>query len=136
MDTLTRLKRSALMGMVRSKNTKPELAVRRLVHAMGYRYRLHGKLPGRPDMVFASRRKVIFVHGCFWHRHPRCKKATTPDANAEFWRAKFRANKRRDRQIERRLDSIGWEVITVWECELREPIKLRRRLVRELEKVG
>jgi DNA mismatch endonuclease, patch repair protein len=122
------------MGLVRAKNTKPEMAVRRIVHALGYRYRLHGRsLPGRPDLVFASRRKVIFVHGCFWHRHSGCAKATTPQANAEFWLAKFRANRQRDRKIERRLASDGWGVVTVWECELKEPAKLKRRLIRELE---
>jgi DNA mismatch endonuclease (patch repair protein) len=122
------------MGLVRAKDTKPELAVRRLVHTSGYRYRLHGRsLPGRPDMVFASRRKIIFVHGCFWHRHLGCAKATTPKANAAFWLAKFRANRQRDRQIERRLISAGWGVVTVWECELKDPAKLKRRLIRELE---
>jgi DNA mismatch endonuclease (patch repair protein) len=125
------------MGLVRAKNTKPEMAVRRLVHALGYRYRLHGRsLPGRPDMVFASRRKVIFVHGCFWHRHTKCAKATTPRANAAFWLAKFRANRRRDRRIERRLTEAGWGVIIVWECELREPAKLKSRLIREFGKYG
>jgi len=134
MDRLTRQKRSELMGLVRSKNTKPEMAVRRLVHALGYRYRLHGSsLPGRPDLVFASRRKVIFVHGCFWHRHTGCAKATTPKANAAFWIAKFRANRKRDRLNERRLVSAGWDVVTVWECELKEQAKLQRRLDRELK---
>ena len=136
MDTQTREQRSERMGLVRSRNTKPELAVRRLVHGMGYRYRLHGWLPGRPDMVFAGCRKVIFVHGCFWHRHSGCAKASTPKANAEFWLAKFRANRKRDRLIERRLIAAEWGVITVWECELREPEKLKRRLIRELGSVG
>ena len=134
MDTLTAAQRSQRMGLVRSKNTKPELELRRLVHSMGYRYRLHGKsLPGRPDLVFASRRKVIFVHGCFWHHHDGCPKATMPKANAALWRAKFRANRRRDRRIERDLASAGWHVLIVWECELTKPAKLKRRLTRELE---
>jgi DNA mismatch endonuclease (patch repair protein) len=137
MDILTPAQRSHVMGLVRAKNTKPELAVRRLVHALGYRYRLHsGSLPGRPDMVFASRRKVIFVHGCFWHRHVGCAKATTPKANAAFWLAKFRANRKRDRLIERCLVAAGWRVVTVWECELKEPAKLKRRLIRELGSLG
>jgi DNA mismatch endonuclease (patch repair protein) len=103
---------------------------------MGYRYRLHGKLPGRPDMVFARRRKVIFVHGCFWHRHKGCRKASTPKANAAFWLAKFRANRKRDGLTERRLIAAGWEVVTVWQCELDEPEKLKRRLARALGSVG
>ena len=138
MDTLTPAQRSRLMSAVRAKDTAPELAVRRLVHALGYRYRLHGKslqgtsLPGRPDLVFAGRRKVLFVHGCFWHRHAGCAKATTPQANAPFWRAKFLANRRRDRAVQRRLIAAGWGVVIVWQCELKEPAKLKRRLIREL----
>lgn len=125
------------MGLVRAKNTQPEMAVRRLVHALGYRYRLHARsLPGRPDMVFASRQMVIFVHGCFWHRHSGCAKATTPKRNSKFWLAKFRANRKRDRKNEHRLVSAGWRVVTVWECELKEPALLKRRLIRELERVG
>jgi DNA mismatch endonuclease (patch repair protein) len=124
------------MSLVRSKDTKPEIAVRRLVHSMGYRYRLHGRgLPGRPDLVLAGKRTVIFVHGCFWHRHRGCVKATTPKTNAEFWRAKFQANRRRDRAIERRLANDDWRVIVVWECESRNVPKLAIRLSRELESV-
>jgi len=136
MDILTPAQRTHRMGLVRAKNTKPEMAVRRLVHELGYRYRLHGRsLPGRPDMVFASLRKVVFVHGCFWHRHSGCAKASTPKANVQFWLAKFRANRKRDRLIERRLIAVDWGVITIWECELREPAKLKRRLIRELGSV-
>lgn len=135
MDTLTPAQRSRRMASVRSKDTKPELLVRRLVHSLGYRYRLHGKLlPGRPDMVFAGRHTVIFVHGCFWHRHAGCPKATMPKANANFWRAKFRANRKRDRRIESELASAGWDVVVVWECETTQPTILKRRLIRELER--
>lgn len=132
MDILTRTERSARMSLVRGKNTKPELAVRRLVNAMGFRYRLHGTLPGRPDMVFARRRTTIFVHGCFWHRHKGCKKASTPADNRQFWRSKFLANKRRDNRNYRLLESDGWKIIIVWECELRNLGALKRRLAKEL----
>jgi DNA mismatch endonuclease (patch repair protein) len=98
MDRLTRKARSRLMGKVRGSNTRPEIAVRKLLHAMGYRFRLHvRKLPGRPDIVLARLKIVIFVHGCFWHRH-RCRKATTPCDNREFWLEKFRCNEKRDRR--------------------------------------
>lgn len=135
MDTLTPAARSERMSRVRAKDTKPELTVRRLLYGLGYRYRLHGRsLPGRPDIIFASRRKVVFIHGCFWHRHPGCAKATSPKANAEFWRAKFRANQKRDRRVERDLIASGWGVVTVWECELKAPGRLEKRLIRELER--
>src|SRR4051794_16913566 len=99
MDRIGKKQRSRLMAAVGAKNTGPELRVRRLLHSLGYRFRLHrGDLPGRPDIVLPKWRAVIFVHGCFWHRHPACKKATTPASNAEFWREKFRRNKLRDRR--------------------------------------
>jgi DNA mismatch endonuclease, patch repair protein len=132
MDTLTAAERSIRMSLVRGRNTEPELAVRRLVYAMGFRYRLHGRLPGRPDMVFRRLRKVIFVHGCFWHRHSGCKKSTTPAQHKEFWQAKFRANKRRDRRNYRLLESDGWRIIIVWECELRNLDALQVRMAKEL----
>jgi DNA mismatch endonuclease (patch repair protein) len=122
-------KRSLIMAAVHSENTKPEMAVRRTVHAMGYRYRLHDrKLPGKPDLVFASRRKTIFVHGCFWHRHRGCKYATTPKTRTDFWEAKFAANVARDRRNRRELKRLGWAVLTVWQCELKKPEKLAERL--------
>jgi DNA mismatch endonuclease (patch repair protein) len=123
MDTLTPSERSARMSRVRGSDTKPELLVRRLVHRMGYRYRLHDRrLPGRPDLVFARRRSVIFVHGCFWHRHPElgCKLARLPKSRTEFWLAKLDGNRSRDVETERRLRESGWRVLTVWECELRD----------------
>lgn len=113
-------KRSAIMSLVRSKNTKPELLVRSLLHRMGYRFRLHRKdLPGSPDMVLPKYRTAIFVHGCFWHQHPGCKKATLPNQNAEFWREKFERNVRRDENAQRRLREMGWRVLVLWECEVK-----------------
>jgi DNA mismatch endonuclease (patch repair protein) len=121
--------RSIIMAAVHSKNTKPELAVRKIVFALGYRYRLHGsKLPGRPDLVFAARRKAIFVHGCFWHRHTRCKYATTPKTRIRYWEEKFDTNVVRDRRNRRELKNAGWAVLTVWQCELKNPEKLTERV--------
>jgi len=133
-DTLSRSKRSWLMGRVSSKDTKPEMTVRRAVHSMGYRYRLHRSgLPGRPDLVFGSRKVVIFVHGCFWHRHAGCRKATTPASNRDYWLQKFRDNESRDRRKTRELNKLGWRVVVVWECETSDIEKLKKRLCRELE---
>ena len=122
MDTLTKAQRSALMSRVRSKDSRPEMFVRRLVFALGYRYRLHvSGMPGRPDLVFSGRRKVIFVHGCFWHRHARCKLARLPKSRLEFWIPKLDANRRRDRKNVRVLRRKGWAVLTIWECGLGNP---------------
>lgn len=104
-----------------SKNTKPEMIVRRLVHGMGFRYRLHRRdLPGTPDLVFSTRRKVIFVHGCFWHQHPdpACKISRRPKSRLDFWGPKLAANQARDESAKRRLEETGWSVLTVWECGL------------------
>ena len=107
------------MALVKSKNTGPELTVRKLVFSMGYRYRIHGaKLPGKPDVVFAGREKAIFVHGCFWHRHEGCKRATTPASNTDYWLPKFARTVERDRQSIEALRELGWTTLTVWECEL------------------
>ena len=122
MDTLTRAQRSAVMSRVRSKDSRPEMFVRRLVFALGYRYRLHvSGIPGRPDLVFSGRRKVIFVHGCFWHRHARCALARLPKSRLEFWLPKLEANRRRDQENVRALHRTGWAVLTIWECELGDP---------------
>ena len=113
--------RSRTMRAIRSKDTKPELAVRRLVHGMGYRYRLHRHdLPGRPDLVFPGRRKVLFVHGCFWHSHPdpACRRSHQPKTNREYWAPKLRRNQDRDRENRSRLLELGWEVLVIWECEV------------------
>ena len=118
-DTLNKTERSRLMSRIRGKHTKPELAVRRLVFAMGYRYRLHARhLPGRPDLVFLDRRMAIFVHGCFWHRH-RCRRGRSfPASNSTFWQRKFDENVKRDKRDRRRLRCMGWKVLVVWECQV------------------
>jgi DNA mismatch endonuclease (patch repair protein) len=135
LDVLPAEQRSERMSRVRSKDTKPEMVVRRLVHSLGCRFRLHNRqLPGSPDLVFARLKTVIFVHGCFWHRHPRCKKASTPATNPDFWRGKFNANRLRDKRQIHQLRRLGWEALIVWECETRDPEKLKKRLCRELKR--
>lgn len=125
MDTLTREERSERMRRVRSKNTKVELVVRRLVHGMGYRYRLHDrKVTGSPDMVFRARRKVIFVHGCFWHGHV-CKLGRIPKSRIEFWSQKMGANRNRDAKVLETLEATGWKALVVWECELGDRERLK-----------
>lgn len=121
MDTLTPRQRSERMSRVRGKDTAPEMRLRKLIHGMGYRYRLHvGNLPGRPDLVFSSRRKVIFLHGCFWHRHPdrNCKLARLPKSRQEFWLPKLEGNKARDHKVLAELRAGGWDVLVIWECEM------------------
>ncbi|GGY11739.1 very short patch repair endonuclease [Litchfieldella qijiaojingensis] len=118
-DTLSPSERSERMSRVRAKNTKPEMKLRSLVHGMGFRYRLHAKhLPGTPDMVFPSRRAVIFMHGCFWHRHEGCRLARLPKSRVSFWERKLEANRLRDRRNQIRLQELGWRVLVVWECQL------------------
>ena len=121
--------RSRNMAAIRGKDTAPELAVRRILHAMGLRFRLHRKdLPGRPDIVLPKHRTVVFVHGCFWHRHAGCRYTTTPRTRQEFWQSKFAANVERDSRNRTDLQQLGWRVIVVWECELRQPSDLKERL--------
>ena len=118
------------MAKVRGQNTAPELTVRRLLFANGYRYRLHaGDLPGRPDIVFRGDRKAIFVHGCFWHRHAGCARATTPKVRRAFWLEKFARNRERDARNESALRAEGWSVLTVWECETADRDALAARLI-------
>lgn len=129
MDFLTARKRSELMSHVRGRHTKPELRVRRIVRELGYKFKTYQRsLPATPDFVFPKDHKVIFVHGCFWHRHYRCVKATTPKTNVRFWRQKFEKNKRRDRLKLQQLRRQGWKALTLWECETRSPDKLRDRI--------
>lgn len=117
------------MAKVGPRDTKPELIVRRILHALGRRFRLHRRdLPGTPDIVLPAPRKAIFVHGCFWHRHEGCRKATTPKTRVEFWQEKFERNVERDRRKERELREAGWDVLTVWECETRDHEGLKQRL--------
>lgn len=121
------------MRLVRSRDTKPELAVRRLLHRLGFRYRLHrADLPGAPDIVLPRHRKIVLVHGCFWHCHAGCRKATRPAANKEFWDARLDGNVRRDRRNRRRLSQLGWTVLVVWECQIPDLDRLRRKLLRFL----
>lgn len=122
--------RSANMSKVRGKNTKPEMAVRRVAHALGLRFRLHRRdLPGTPDLVFPKRKTAIFVHGCFWHRHEGCRKAgPAPKTRTAFWQAKFDRNTARDARNADTLRETGWNVATIWECETRDPDKLTDQL--------
>lgn len=119
MDIFDPQKRSEVMSRVRGKDTKPELRVRRYLHAAGLRYVLHDKnLSGKPDLVFRSRRIVIFVHGCFWHGHEGCNRATIPATRTDFWRDKIGKNRSRDARVRSKLETAGWEVVEVWECSL------------------
>ncbi|MBM3298455.1 MAG: DNA mismatch endonuclease Vsr [Deltaproteobacteria bacterium] len=118
------------MAAIRCKDTSPELRVRRLLHHLGYRFRLHRQdLPGSPDIVLPKHRTVVFVHGCFWHRHPGCRYTTTPKARADFWANKFEQNIRRDHRQQQQLREMGWSVMVIWECELRDLQSLKARLV-------
>lgn len=118
-DTLTPEERSKRMSLIRCTGTVPEMKLRRLVHRMGFRYRLHVKeLPGKPDLVFPSRRAIIFMHGCFWHRHSHCKLARLPKSKQEFWEVKLNGNKKRDLLNQEKLKLLGWRVLVVWECEM------------------
>jgi DNA mismatch endonuclease (patch repair protein) len=135
MDTLTPEQRSERMSRVRGANTKPEMLVRRLVHGLGYRYRLHGKgLPGRPDLVFPSKRKAMFVHGCFWHRHPnpRCALARLPKSRLDFWLAKLEGNRARDERNQAKVRKLGWKAIVIWECQANTRWRLINRVQRFL----
>lgn len=118
-DIYSKEKRSALMAKVRAKNTRPERTVRSWLHRQGYRFRLHRKdLPGKPDIVLPKYHAVIFVHGCFWHRHQGCRKASTPTTNASMWAEKFRQNMDRDQRKQQELEQLGWRVIVLWQCEI------------------
>lgn len=129
MDTLSKERRSWNMSRIRSKNTRPEIKVRSLLHQMGYRFRLHShELPGKPDIVLPKHRTVIFVHGCFWHRHKGCKYAYEPKSRQEFWQKKFRDNVHRHAEVVRLLLSANWSVLVVWECQLRDPESVQESL--------
>lgn len=135
-DNRTPESRSALMARIASKNTKPELAVRRLLHALGYRFRLHRRdLPGTPDIVLPGRRKAIMVHGCYWHGHG-CKIGQPPKSKLDFWGPKLARNKERDGEKETLLRAGGWDVTTVWQCETRDPETLVARLIEFLGEVA
>lgn len=128
-DRLTPERRSWLMSRVPGKNTTPEVRVRKAAHALGLRFRLHRRdLPGTPDLVFPKRWIALFVHGCFWHRHPGCRKASDPGTRHEYWGDKFRSNIARDRRVNSELRALGWRVVVVWECETRDDAELRGTL--------
>jgi len=128
-DVLTPEQRKTCMSNIKGKNTKPEVLVRKIVHSMGYRFRLHRKdLPGKPDLVFPRYRKVIFVHGCYWHMH-NCKYGrVTPATNAEFWKNKRMSNVERDKNIAKKLIDLGWNILIIWECETKDIDNLTREL--------
>lgn len=131
--------RSEVMSRIRSKDTKPEMVVRRHLHALGFRFRLHSsKLPGHPDIVLPKWHTVIFVNGCFWHRHEGCKTATMPKSNVEFWQAKFDRNVARDKKEHAALEAAGWHVIVIWECEVKKRLDRLPFIIRnqELEDEG
>lgn len=133
MDTVDSATRSRMMSSIRGKDTGPEMAVRRFLHGQGYRYRLHRKdLPGRPDIVISRLKVCIFVHGCFWHRHPGCPFATTPKTRPEFWNEKFYKNVVRDLANIDALSAAGWSVLIVWECELKRGPEILERLEQKL----
>lgn len=125
--------RRRLMQSVRRQNTSPELVVRRLLHRLGFRFRLHPKLPGTPDLILPRYRVAIFVHGCFWHRHQGCRYATTPKTRTDFWLKKFAANEERDLRKTEALRSLGWNVLTIWECQTRNLPALETQFHRSLE---
>ncbi len=130
MDLFDKDKRSWIMGRIRSKNTKPEIIVRSILHRMGFRFSLKNKkLPGSPDVVMPRHKTIVFVHGCFWHRHSKCKMASVPKTRVMFWREKFENNLRRDKKNQCELRKLGWSVIVIWECQvLRSPETVAKRL--------
>jgi len=135
MDIVDREVRSRLMGRIRSKDTKPEMMVRRVAHQLGFRFRLHRRdLPGSPDLVFPARRRVVFVHGCYWHRHPGCRLAYQPKSNREFWIEKFAANVARDKKALASLSEQGWDSLVIWECEAKDSDLVADRLSAHLER--
>ena len=122
--------RSRNMSAIKSKNTKPEIKVRKVLHSMGYRFRLHSKdLPGSPDIVLPKYKTVIFVHGCFWHRHENCKYASTPKTRKEFWNKKFTENKKRDSEIQEKIKILDWRSVVIWECETKNIENLRDKII-------
>ena len=135
MDIVDPERRSRMMARIGPRHTRPELVVRRLIHRLGFRFRLHRKdLPGCPDLVLPRHRVVIFVHGCFWHRHKGCSNCSTPRTRTGFWTAKFQQNVARDARAVRALRRAGWRVMTIWECETEHPTSVERRVLRTLRR--
>lgn len=132
-DVFTKEKRSWLMGRIKGRDTKPENHVRSLIHKMGYRFRVHRKdLPGNPDIVLPRHKKIVFVHGCFWHGHKRCPRSKRPSTNEGFWNRKLNKNIERDKRFQRELRRLGWKLLVVWECETKKTDQLIRKLGRFL----
>ena len=134
MDCFTSKMRSKIMRAVKGRNTKPELIVHQILDSLGFRYRLHiDSLPGCPDIVFTKRKKVIFVHGCFWHRHKGCPNTRLPKSRLSFWKPKLEANHARDKKIRFKLRKLGWKVLVVWECEIKNFTRLTKKVIRFME---
>lgn len=137
MDKLTAERRSQNMRQIRSQNTAPEVMLRQMLHRCGYRFRLHRKdLPGKPDLVFASRKKVIFVHGCFWHQHPGCREGRVPSSRRDYWAPKLARNQQRDRSAQASLNQQGWEYLVLWECDLKDAGAALKMAQRFLEPIS
>ena len=137
MDKLSAEGRSANMRQIRSQDTAPELLLRKMLHRLGYRFRLHSKdLPGKPDLVFPSRRKVIFVHGCFWHQHSGCREGRVPQSRREYWEPKLNRNQKRDAASQASLEEQGWRFLVVWECELKDTASTLKAVKRFLRTAG
>lgn len=133
MDPLNKQRRSNNMAKIRDRDTKPEIAVRRIVTRLGYRYRLHvASLPGKPDLVFRKKKSVVFVHGCFWHQHSRCREGRIPGSRQHYWLPKLMRNVERDSLHRRELNRLGWRVLVIWECDLKTPDRVEKRLARFL----
>lgn len=133
-DKLTKAQRSALMSKIGNRNTKPEIAVRSMIHRLGYRFRLHrNDLPGRPDIILPRHEKIVFVHGCFWHGH-RCRLSVMPKTNVAYWAEKITRNQKRDKKNVAALRRGGWRVLEIWECEIKLTPKLEKKLITFLEK--
>ena len=129
-DVFTKEKRSRIMSRIPSKSTKPEMIVRKALYSMGFRYRLHiSKLPGCPDIVISKNKKVIFVHGCFWHGHDICKRSKRPETNTEFWNKKLEKNKKRDKEVLEELKCLGWDVLVIWQCQTKNISELNSILI-------
>jgi len=134
MDSISREHRSWNMSRIKNRDTKPELIVRSLLHRAGYRFRLHGKnLPGKPDIILPRYKKIIFVHGCYWHRHKGCRYAYNPKTRADFWQDKFSHNVKRDEKVQAELVQLGWEVYVIWECETKK-IEILGKILDEIFK--
>ncbi|MFC5480457.1 very short patch repair endonuclease [Massilia suwonensis] len=133
-DTVTSAQRSENMKRIRSANTRPELTIRRMIYRLGYRYRIHvKKLPGTPDIVFSSKRKIIFVHGCFWHFHQNCRAGRIPNSKVTYWHPKLMRTRARDEAHLEKLASLGWKVLVIWECELKDTSEVELKIQKFLE---